>query len=59
MRFLVLDLGFLDSNVSLSFLVSGEMFGTSSGDFRGLSHGERGNQGGGLALSRAVNTLVI
>lgn len=47
MRFLVLGLGFLGSNFSLSFLVSGEMFGTSSGDFRGLSHGERGNQGGG------------
>jgi len=47
MRFLVLGLGFLGSNFSLSFLVSGEMFGTSSGNFRGLSHGERGNQGGG------------
>jgi len=47
MRFLVLDLGFLGSNFSLSFLVSGEMFSSSSSNFRGLHHGERSHQGGG------------
>ena len=46
MRFLVLDLGFLGSNVSLSFLVSSEMFSTSSSNFRGLNHGDGGNQWG-------------
>jgi len=45
MRFLVLDLGFLGSNFSLSFLVSGEMFSSSSSNFRGLNHGERGDEG--------------
>jgi hypothetical protein len=45
MRFLVLDLGFLSSNVSLCFLVSGKMFSTSSSNFRGLNHGDGGNQG--------------
>jgi hypothetical protein len=47
MRFLVLDLGFLDSNVSLCFLVSGEMFSTSSSNFRGLNHRDGGHQGDG------------
>ena len=47
MRFLVLDLGFLGSNFSLCFLVSGEMFSSSSSNFRGLFYGERSNQGGG------------
>merc|ERR1719266_1673547 len=46
MRFLVLDLGFLGSNFSLCFLVSSEMFSSSSSNFRGLSHGERGHKGG-------------
>ena len=35
------------SDLSLGGLVSGKMFGSSSGNFRGLLHGERGNQGGG------------
>jgi len=47
MRFLVFGLGFLGSNFSLCFLVSSEMFSSSSGNFRGLLHGERSNQGGG------------
>jgi hypothetical protein len=57
MRFLVLDLGFLSSNVSLCFLVSGKMFSTSSSNFRGLNHGEGGNQGddgGGCGSHREV-----
>ena len=47
MRFLVFGLGFLGSNFSLCFLVSSEMFGSSSGNFRGFLHGERGDKGGG------------
>ena len=47
MRFLVLDLGFLSSNVSLCFLVSGKMFSTSSSNFRGLNHRDGGHQGDG------------
>ena len=35
------------SDLSLGGLVSGKMFGSSSGNFRGLLHGERGDKGGG------------
>jgi len=47
MRFLVLVLGFCSSNFSLGFLVGSKMFGTSSGNFRGLLYGYRSYEGGG------------
>jgi len=47
------------SDLSLGGLVSGKMFGSSSGNFRGLLYGKRGNQGGGhrdLGSHRQTNS---
>merc|ERR1711936_196643 len=46
MRFWFLGF-FSSSNLSLCFLVSFQMFSTSSSDFRSLHHGHRGNKGEG------------